>query len=173
MKKASIIISRTETACGVFESQQCHCFDNPAGAKASVLRYLEDESHQLGIPSEKGSGDIMSLFGHDKEGNFSYTIGDHEFHFAFLRTDADYSVDDEELTRVLEAFCNTGRTGTDYLNAARTVSTKMHRYCQNELWKFVRKIIEAFADGPHDERNHTAWDQAGEIQEFILNNNKF
>ena len=167
MKKASIIISMAEVTCGILESQQCHTFDTPAEAKAFILRNLEAESSELDTPLEKDSGDIMSMFRQVTEGNFSYTVGDHEYHIAFLKVPGEYNVSDDEMANTLEAFVNTGRSVRQYEKMAGNISLNMHRACQNELWRFVKAIIRAFANGRYDRRNETAHDQAELVAGFM------
>lgn len=156
-----------EVVCGVLESQQCHTFDTPAEAKAFILRNLEAESNELDTPLEKDSGDIASLSGRAMEGNFSYTIGDHEYHIAFLKTESEYTVHDDEMANTLEAFVNTGRSVRQYEEMAGNISLNMHRACQNELWRFVKAIVRAFANGRYDRRNETAHDQAELVAGFM------
>lgn len=171
MKKPTVIISIAEVVCGILESQQCHAFDTPNEAKDFITNNLNAESKELDTPIKADSGDINTLFKNVHEGNFSFSIGDHEYHIAFLKDKGEYNVTDDELVEALDAFCNSNRTGTDFLRVARRISDNMHRYCQNELWKFIKALIRTFASGRYDDRNATAHDQAGAITAFMDSNN--
>lgn len=108
-----------------------------------------------------------------KSGEQDFDILANHYHVAWLNIDGCSSVTNEEMQSALDGFVNSGRTTTEYAQVAESISLNMHRYCQNELWKFVKEIIKAFALGPHDERNKTAADQALQLQGFIENSNEF
>jgi hypothetical protein len=109
----------------------------------------------------------------EREGQQDFDILANHYHVAWLNIDGCSSVTNEEMQSALDGFVNSGRTKTEYAQVAESISRNMHRYCQNELWKFVKEIIRAFALGPHDERNKTAANQALELQGFIENSNEF
>lgn len=108
-----------------------------------------------------------------QSGEQDFDILANHYHVAWLNIDGCSSVTNEEIQSALDGFVNSGRTKTEYAQVAESISRNMHRYCQNELWKFVKEIIRAFAHGPHDERNKTAANQALELQGFIENSNEF
>lgn len=108
-----------------------------------------------------------------QSGEQGFDILANHYHVAWLNIKGCSSVSNEEMQSALDGFVNSGRTRTEYAQVAESISRNMHRYCQNELWKFVKEIIKAFAVGRHDERNKTARDQALELQCFIENSNEF
>lgn len=108
-----------------------------------------------------------------QSGEQGFDILANHYHVAWLNIEGCSSVSNEEMQSALEGFVNSGRTKMEYAQVAESISQNMHRYCQNELWKFIKEIIKAFAHGPHDERNKTAADQALELQGFIENSKEF
>lgn len=108
-----------------------------------------------------------------QSGEQGFDILANHYHIAWLKIDGCSSVTNEEVQSALDGFVNSGRTKTEYAQVAESISRNMHRYCQNELWKFIKEIIKAFAHGPYDERNKTAANQALELQGFIENSNEF
>lgn len=172
MKEPKIIISYVEFSNGELEGNSCHQFDGPSQAKEFILRNLEAESTELETPLRKGQGDIQNMFRSSiREGNFSYTVGDHEYHISFYKTDGEYSVSDDELIKTLEAYCNTGRSAGDYREAAGKLTRTMHRYVQSQLWKLIKALIRAFSTMNVDERNKTAAQQAAELAAAMEINN--
>jgi len=89
------------------------------------------------------------------------------FHVAWKTLPASYSVSDDEFFQCLDAYTNACRGATDFKTMAQRISENMHRYCQNELWKFIKALIRAFAQGRYDDRNKIAHNQAGDILEFM------
>lgn len=108
-----------------------------------------------------------------QSGEQSFYILANHYHIAWLNIEAAYNVTNEEVQAVLDAFVNSNRSTAEYKAVAKNISATMHRYCQNELWKFIKALIEAFALGGHDVRNKTAANQALELQNVIENNNAF
>lgn len=108
-----------------------------------------------------------------QSGEQGFDILANHYHVAWLKIEGCSSVTNEEVQSALEGFVNSSRTRTEYAQVAESISKNMHRYCQNELWKFIKEIIRAFALGPHDDRNKTAANQALELQGFIENNKDF
>ena len=171
MRKEQIIISITETSCGAIDAHQVHAFDSPADAKAFVHKKLDEDLAlaRKSIPElevKATGGDERAMWNRD-EGEYSFAISTHGYFIAFLRQPAEYNVTVDETVSCLDAFCNAGRTGTDYRRTAETISSTMHRYVQSELWKFAKCLIRAFASGRFDERNRTAHDQAQAIVTFM------
>lgn len=108
-----------------------------------------------------------------QSGEQGFDILANHYHIAWLNIEGCSSVSNEEMQSALDGFVNSSRTASEYAQVAESISKTMHRYCQNELWKFVKEIIKAFAHGPHDDRNKTAANQALELQGFIENNKDF
>ena len=175
MKNAQTIISLTTLSCGQFSAQQVHTFDSPANTLAFVRKFLKDEldiarKSTPELDSVLSEGDPMHMW-NSKEGSFGYDIGTNGYRFAYLNTQPEYKVSDKEAATVLERFANSGRSTADYRRVAESVSSGMHRYCQNELWKFVKALIRAFATGGFDLRNRTAHDEAQDIALHMDANN--
>lgn len=169
MKKEHTIISWAEEIAGEFdpESLTIHESGSRAEAKDFIVKTLTAEAEKRGTYVHPLSGDVMDMW-KQKEGSFSYRIGSHIYHIRFLNVPGEYGVSDDEAVATLEAFCNSGRSGQDYRTVAERISAEMHRHCQNELWKFVKQLIRAFAGGRYDDRNATAHDEASAIQGYIV-----
>ncbi len=171
MQKEQTIISITELSCGQFDSQQVHTFDSRKAAKNAIEKKLDEDLAlgrksipELGISPVEGSlRDLWSK----TEGNVSFSIGSHEYRIAFLNVPGEYPVTDTEVFSALDALCNSNRSTQQYQALAEHISRNMHRYVQNELWKFVKQLIRAFACGGSDKRNATAHDQAQAVFGFI------
>lgn len=95
------------------------------------------------------------------------------YHVSWQTISGEYNVTDDEVYQYLDAFVNSSRRASDYKAMAQRITESMHRYCQNELWKFVKEIITAFAQGGFDDRNKTAHRQAGDILEFMETSKNF
>lgn len=108
-----------------------------------------------------------------QSGEQGFDILANHYHVAWLNIHGCSYVTSEEMQSALDGFVNSSRTKTEYAQVAESISQNMHRYCQNELWKFVKEIIRAFAHGPRDDRNKTAANQALELQGFIENSKEF
>lgn len=171
MKKNQIIICITELSCGEFDCQQVSEFEAPYQAWNHIESKLKEDLElgrksipELDIVPTEGTHRMMW---DKKEGNFAFAIGSHDYKIAFLNVYGESRVSDEEMVRALEGFTNSSRTGTDYKNVAETATRTIHRYCQSQLWRFIKKLIEAIAKGGFDDRNRTAHDEAGDILEFM------
>lgn len=172
MKKPQTILTLTEIVSGIIEYSSTEIYESPAEAKRSILSYIENEGKELHNEPRLTSGRLDDLFSTNQtKGTISYEVGEHEYLFTWCKTPGEYNVTNEELVSVLEAFCNTSRTLSDFEYVATLISQKMHRYCQNELWKFVKAIIRVFANANFDKRNKVAHDQAWDIMEYMENNN--
>lgn len=169
MKKEQTIISWAEEIAGEFdpESLTIHESGSRAEAKDFIVNTLTAEAKELGTYVHPLSGDVMDMW-KQKEGSFSYRIGSHIYHIRFLNVPGEYGVSDDEAVATIEAFCNCCRSGEDYKRVAERISAEMHRHCQNELWKFVKQLIRAFAMGRYDERNETASNEAGAVHGYIV-----
>ena len=171
MKKNQIIIGITDISCGEFDGQQVFEFEEPRQAWDHINERLKEDLviakrtyPELEIVATQGSYRQMW----DKpEGNFAFSIGSHEYQIAFLKVSGESRVGDDEMVRALEGFTNSSRTGTDYKRVAESAVLNIHRYCQSQLWRFIKKLIEAIAKGGYDDRNRTAHDEAGDILEFM------
>lgn len=106
-----------------------------------------------------------------QSGEQGFDILANHYHVAWLNIDGCSSVTNEEMQSALDGFVNSNRTKTEYAQVAESISRSMHRYCQNELWRFVKAIIKAFAAGQFDDRNRVAHDQAEKINEFMEKEN--
>lgn len=126
--------------------------ETPAGKEPVTLRDI--------VTKKEGEGD-WKLSG----GQFT-TV----YHVCWKTIPGEYNVTDDEVYQCLDAFVNSSRGASDYKAMAQRISESMHRYCQNELWKFVKALIGHFAEGRYDERNKTAHTQAGDIYEFMKEN---
>ena len=171
MRKEQIIISVTETYLEGIEAHQVHAFPSPAEAKAFIHKKLDDDLAEArkSVPELKvkaTGGDEREMWNRN-EGEYSFAIGAQEYFIAFLRQPAEYGVTVDETVSCLDAFCNAGRTSSDFKRVAEHISDTMHRYVQSELWKFVKQLIRAFASGRFDERNQTAHNQAQAIVTFM------
>lgn len=171
MKKEQIIISVSETDCGAIDAHQVHAFPSPAEAKAFIHRKLDDDLAvaRKSVPElevKATGGDEREMWNRN-EGEYSFAIGTHGYFIAFLRQPAEYGVTVDETVSCLDAFCNAGRTNSDFKRVAEYISDTMHRYVQSELWKFVKQLIRTFASGRFDERNQAAHDQAQAIVTFM------
>ena len=169
MKENQTILSLATTSCGQHDGQQVHCFGSPAEALRFIEDHLREElalarKHHPSLTADVTEGDPRTVLTR-KEGSFSYAIGTNGYHFAFLNTAPEYAVTDDEAVAVLGAFVNTGRTQADYDRVAQRISAEVHRHTQNELWRFVKALVRAFASGGHDRRNQTAWAQSCAIAE--------
>lgn len=171
MKKNQIIICITELSSGEFDAQQIFEFEAPYQAWNHINEKLKNDLAigRKSIPEL----DIVFSEGNYKdmwtkpEGNFAISIGTHDYKVAFLNVYGESRVGDDEMVRALEGFTNSSRTGTDYKNVAESAVLNIHRYCQSQLWRFIKKLIEAIAKGGYDDRNRTAHDEAGDILEFM------
>lgn len=169
MKKEQTIISWAEENSEGFDpdSLTVHEFGSRAETKDFIVNTLAAEAEELGACVRPLSGDVMDMWKY-KEGSFSFGIGDHTHYIHFLNIPGEYRVTDDEVVSALDSFCNSGRSGQDYRAVAERISTEMHRHCQNELWKFVKQLIRAFAGGRYDDRNAAAHDEASAIQGYIV-----
>ena len=172
MKKEQIIISMSRENADGFDGLTSNVYPSPSDTRQGILDMLRPDEEHCGAQAVLRSGDPGDIF-RRKEGVLEYTLGDIVFHFHFLKTDAEYKVSDDEFFSALEGYANSNRSQKDFADMAARISGTMHRYIQNELWKFVRQIIRAFAFGRCDQRNRTAMNQALEIQTFIDNNPEF
>lgn len=176
MRKAQTIISSCEETAEGFDPRSLHTavYGSPAEAKHTILNTLAEESRELREEYREESGDIADMFSPRwTEGSFSYRVGEHVFHYRWTNIAGEYKVTDDEVVAALDAFANSGRTGSDFAAVARRISTEMHRYCQKELWKFVKALIRAFAEGGYDERNRTARNQARILESVIETDPEF
>jgi len=175
MRKELIIVSSCEETSEGFdnESLSVNTFETAHDAKTLILNTLKEESSELNDKLIKDSGDITDLFSSRKEGYFSYRIGDHYYHFKWMKASADYNVTEDEMYETLEAYCNSSRDHSEYMRLAERISVNMHRYVQNQLWKLIKHIIRTFAMGRYDERNKVAHDQAEAIVTFMNKDNNF
>ena len=157
-------------------------FKEPHEAKAHLDAFFITEKENLAasidtltdnVPLIPSEDHIRRKIITEREGQQDFDILANHYHIAWLTIYGDSHVTNEEVCKCLEGFVNSGRTASEYLEVAESISLNMHRYCQNELWKFIKSIIKVFATGRHDDRNKTATDQALEIQTFIENNPEF
>lgn len=146
-------------------------------AKAHLEQYLDNE---VKIASEKipqitryiPEDEIGSRIICDKSsGQTRFFIGPDTYAVVWQTIPAEYNVSDEEIYGALDAYCNSCRSPKDFQQMAEKISANMHRYCQNELWKLIKAIIRAFAQGRYDDRNKTAHHQAQDIETFMEENN--
>jgi hypothetical protein len=176
MRKELIIVSSCEETQEGFDpkSLSTATYESPAQAKETILNTLRAESSELGEEYGVLSGDIADMFSTRWNGGaFSYRIGGHEYHYRWTRIPGEYKVTDDELVKALDAFGNSNRSRADYGRVARRISSETHRYIQNELWKFVKELIRAFAEGGCDERNRTARNQARILESVIETDPEF
>lgn len=174
MNNPKTILTLTEIVEGIVEYSQTEVLDSPGAARESVQSYIEREEAELGMNAHLMKGSTMDLFQQPaggRRGTILFSMGGHEYLFTWYNMPGEYKVTDDEFVSVLESFCNSSRSNADFQKVAETISTKMHRYCQNELWKFIKAIIRVFATARYDERNKTAHTQAGDILEFMETNN--
>lgn len=174
MRNNQTIISITELYCGQFYCQHIHVFEAPYMAKNVIEKMVKEDLQraQASIPGltliEEGTP--MDMW-NKKEGAFCYTIGTKEYKIVFYNITGESHVSDKEVVEALDGFVNSSRSALDYKKVAETISQEMHRYCQNELWKFIKKIIEAFAGARYDKRNETAHNQAERVLQFMEKEN--
>ena len=169
MKKQRIIISVTELSCGAFDAQHIHSFEKPGEAKSFIKDYLFKEAAAMGesTPNELSSTSFLERLWYDKEGSATVDLGTNRYVIGWLKEPADGRVTDDETVEVLESFVNSSRTRADYDKVAALVTERMHRYCINELWKFVKSLVKAFSVMRYDERNQTAHDEAASVQYYM------
>lgn len=170
MRNELIIVSSCEETPEGFDPKSLSnaTYDSPSRAKETILNSLRAESSEIGEEYCALSGDIADMYNTRWNGGaFSYRIGGHEYHYRWTRIPGEYQVSDDELVKALDAFGNSNRSCSDYERVARRISSEMHRYIQNELWKFIRKLIQAFAEGGFDTRNRAARNQARALQSVI------
>lgn len=169
MKKSQTLLSVTVLDCGQFDSSQVHSFEDRNKAKSFILAFLSKESKATGETPVSHDGGTVRLW-EDKEGTFSYSVGTNTYVFSFLNEPGSGAVSDNEVLSVLDSYVNSDRPYSEYEKTAQLISENMHRYCQNNLWKFIKQIIRAFASGLYDDRNKTAHHQAGDVLEFMEQN---
>jgi len=169
MKKQRIIISVTELSCGAFDAQHIHSFEEPGEAKSFIKGYLFKEAAAMGesTPNELSSTSFLERLWYDKEGSATVDLGTNRYVIGWLSEPADGHVSDEEVIEVLESFVNSGRARGNYDAVAQQSTVVMHRYCINELWKFVKSLVKAFSVMRFDERNQTAHDEAASVQYYM------
>ena len=171
MKEAITIVAMSrENGAGEFDGLTSNVYDSPADAKKGILDILKEEADYSKEDIVLRAGDTKDLF-NEKEGTLDYTVGGYTFHFHFLNVPGEYNVSDQEVVKALDAFCNSNRSQKDYERVAQGISLNMHRYIQNELWKFIKHLIKAFAAGGYDPRNRTAHNQAQDIELFMEEKN--
>lgn len=180
MKQEQTIISIVRVSAPYHvDVHEIHSFPSRATAKEYIEARLESDRKAInkdsnipepGLTIIRTEGNVRDMW-NAKSGTFRAEIGAHRYHFAFLNVPAEYQVSDDELVSALDAFSNSTRSHEDYKTVAERISRDMHRYVQNQLWKFLKQLIRAFAAGGHDQRNQTAWNQAGLIHEFMETNN--
>lgn len=178
MKEKQIILSIVILQDGKIKDQVIETFDAEYKTKEFIdglltgeLESLKRSSGHDGLYIRIAEGNIRDLWD-KREGTLTYVLADREYHVRFVVKPAIYSVTDDEVVTVLDSFANSGRSPYVYQDVAKKISVNMHRYCQNELWKFVKAIIRAFAEGRCDERNAVAKEQATAVQDFISSNLK-
>lgn len=171
MKEAITIVAMSrENGAGEFDGLTSNVYATPAEAMKGILAILEEEAKYSKEDIVLRSGSRKGLF-NEKEGTLDYTVGGYTFHFHFLNVPGEYNVSDQEVVKALDAFCNSNRSQKDFERVAQGISLNMHRYIQNELWKFVKHLVRAFAVGRYDQRNRTAHDQAQDIELFMEEKN--
>lgn len=104
-------------------------------------------------------------------GNQTFNILANRYDISWRTIPAEYNVSDDELFDCLQAYVNSSRGASHYKAMAERIADTMHRYCQNELWKFVKALINAFAAANYDDRNKTAHTQAGDLSAYMDINN--
>ena len=156
-----------------FEGQtDIQYFPDGDAAKAYILNMLKTDARELDAPDvpdwETSLKEFFRKFyATSGAGSIDTGFSGHEYEISFKIVPAEYRVSDDEFYTSLDSYCNSGRTYTDFRNMAERISGSMHRYCQNELWKFIKKIIAVFASGPYDERNEAAHNQAQEADAVV------
>lgn len=144
----------------------------PAQARASAEAYLAKNRErinaecggELAVLLEEGAWtDLFSK----KEGTLRLSIGSETVHITFKADSGEYGVSDDEMIRTLEGFVNSSRSNGSYKEVADQIPHRLHRYCQNELWKFIKKIIASLASAGYDTRNRSAHEQAELTQAFL------
>ena len=105
------------------------------------------------------------MFG--KCGKLNYTAGAHEYSVVWDFVQGDSRVSDDELITTIEQYCNMNRSQTDYDNVAVRATDKMHRYCQNEMYRLVASLIRAMATCRYDERNTRMHNRAEMIARYM------
>lgn len=107
----------------------------------------------------------------EQSGQLDFSILGNKYNVAWLNIEGNHHVTDDEVQACLDAFVNSSRTASEYAQVAQSIAKTMHRYCQAELWKFVKALIAAFAQAPYDDRNRSAHHQAERLQAFIETEN--
>lgn len=170
MQEEIIIVSFHETYTADGGSHTINHFKSRKNAADFITVNIEaDESRKETILTELKARLQQTLF-QGKPGNYQYTDGDHEISIAWDNVPTEYRVSNEELYYALDGYVNSNRSQSEYKTFAEHLTSKMHRYCQNELFKLIYRIIRAFADAPYDERNKPAHDKCQKISAFVENN---
>jgi hypothetical protein len=144
----------------------------PTKARASAEAYLAKNRERINaecgaeLPILLEEGAWTDLFS-KKEGTLRLSIGAETVHITFKADSGEYGVSDDEMIRALDGFVNSSRSGGSYKEVADQIPQRLHRYCQNELWKFVKKIIASLAAAGYDTRNRSAHEQAALTQAFL------
>lgn len=153
-----------------------HTFAEPHLAKEYLDNYLLAEKMLIAERLGKKPEDILLIpaeqtvrrrIVEEQSGEQTFNILANRYDISWRTLPAQYNVSDEEFKSTLDAYVNSNRGVSDYQKMAEDISATMHRYCQNELWKFVKALIRAFAQGRWDERNKTAHDQAADLAAFL------
>lgn len=170
MKQQRTILTVIEFKDGQYVRQHIRSFEERFQVKNYIKEFLGAEADALGtnVPDEVAARDFAgALWGKDPAGEIRVEIGRHAYVFAFLHEPGSYQVSNEEVVSVLESFVNSNHSVSTYASVADTIAVEMHRYLQNELWRFVRCLIAAFAMMRSDERNRIAQREAAEVFDFI------
>ena len=146
----------------------CHLiekFENRKDAMKYLLQDLQDENEEL---KNNLKYRLQSTLMFGKPGRYEYTIGDHEYSVAWSFIQPSSHVTNEELTQTLEDYVNdSGKGKTAYEKASEMITTKVHRYCQNEIYKLISCIIRAMAKCPYDDRNVLMHNRAHMIAKYM------
>lgn len=147
--------------------------DTPAGACAAVTKLFEKERIKLSTEQKEEffspdnePFDLKDIYTKNK-GYFWAAFNGLIYRFQFVTIEAEYSADANEVYSALDGYLNSTRGGTEYKKLSELIVRNMHRYVQSNLWKFIKHLIRAIAEGGYDERNETAHTEAGQVKDFL------
>ncbi len=168
MQNEITIVSFHETYTGDAGSHTINTFTERRNAKDFILNNLEDtDEYHKEILKKEVSKKLQGSLMLGKDDRISYVDGDHEYSITWDFVHSDGQVTDDETVRVLESFVNSNRCIANYRKVAEQITTCMHRYCQNELYKFIAVILRQMAVCNYDERNALMHNRAEKIVEFM------
>lgn len=169
MKQPRITLSIVQLSDETYDNTVIRTYGSAWEALDDVKEFLKAEQgtlsgiHSMQFVIATKYGNLTDIAGKAASGTFGIAIGPKEYHFQFVKEAGEYTVTDDEMYHALEGYINSCRDRSDYAKLAGRICVDMHRYCQAQLWKFVKELIAAFARGRYDERNKAARDQACDI----------